>query len=620
MKFQDILRDILRERINPPEDQDEPMIDDDGNEINPDDQEQEPELDDDEIPANDPELFHNDDPLDEPVRPTEKKLSRTQTIKTKWKAEAEEAGENITEQDLNDAVAYFNQRKDSLRPYKPFGTIDPRTQRHYINLPEITSLLERFPDMKSVLIDEVKMKDLMNYSWKQINFYMNRIYQQAIEAEDINWVPGDLTEDQRIQIALERWKKPYNRIINEGNLIVYKIECKEEAIALGALAHAIFRKYREPREVSKLDPGIQRVVESIHWGAQPWCVARPVGGKYGENLWTNYRPPALDRTFYFVLDNNKAEYNPYHIASLQPLKNGGYMITTFPNQTARYDSSGWGEIGDIYPLLRDKENLFPWFGPTDKEKNERKIGTINFRKGDPYDFAVQHPSVKRAYIENGNYVRNIRAFLTLSFDLRKFYIDKATNDDYKDRFICDDPNNPFGILKILRIERKPDDLYKYLDEFKLKGMLGVPEGIMGIKKYVIGTVWRRWYEDIDTGLTLISEKGTTLKNLPKCGIINLNTNTLVKTLSYKPSTLRTYGHRYMGEDGVSKIKKYLWQRYDYITGTNMTDPTEYFYFLYLHDSLTDRNSRLYFKGKYFEGPEGDTFIQSKVNDGSFKRI
>jgi hypothetical protein len=97
---------------------------------------------------------------------------------------------------------------------------------------------------------------------------------------------------------------------------------------------------------------------------------------------------------------------------------------------------------------------------------------------------VQPEAVQRTYIENNRYIRDIRCFLTLSFENRKLYVDKTTKEDndYKQRFLCDDADDPFGILEILRVQKKPDDLYKYLDGFTLKQRLGIPEGILAIKK------------------------------------------------------------------------------------------------------------------------------------------
>lgn len=629
MKFKELLTNLLYEQHMPPDPDDDDEIDPedadnnpvdlnnidaDGNPIDPDH----------DVPFDDWDFAHyngEDLPLDDPRRVRSqrpkgpKKLTRTQMIMAKWKEESP----GVTDQQLSDAVAFFNERKDRLRPYHPYGYIDPATNRHHINLPEIAVMVERFPNMENILSDTVKMKDLGNYTWEQISFYQDRIYRQAIETDDENWVKGDFTEDQRIQMALQRWTKPYNQIINDGTLTVYKIECKNEAIALGALEHAIFRKYHENEKTLKsLPPDVRRKIKNMEWAIQPWCIARPEGGSYGANLWTNYRPKW---GFYFILDNSKPEWSAHHISAIEAVNGGVYQLSTMTNTYETHQS--WGDIEQIYPGLRDKEKLFPWFGTTPRETKELTLDTVTFNRGDVYDFAIQPEAVQRAYIENDRFIRDVRCFLTLSFDNRKLYIDKAskTNDDYKQRFICDDPNDPFGILEILRIQKKPDDLYKYLDGFTLKQRLGIPDGIIAIKKIVIGTNWRRWLSDITTNQTLISSRDArnNRNRIPKYGMMDIERGELIKDIQYIASTPRTYMHLY-NEDGIQKRKIYIFQRYAYALGNNQTDPNEYFYFLYLKEALIDKNSEYYLKGKYYEGREGDAFIQEKIDSGEFRKI
>ena len=549
----------------------------------------------------------------QPSRP--QKLSRTQEIKNKWKKE----NPGISDQEIDDAVNFFNERKDRLKPYKPYGTRDERTGNFYVNLPEIVSLLERFPNMEPILSNEAKMKDMGNYTWEEISFYMYRFFQQAIEIDDENYVKGDYTEDQRISMALQRWTKPYNRVFNENNIIAYKIECKSEAIALGSLDHAIWRKYNTNKGKQSVSPEILRITDQYNWAAQPWCVSRAHGGPYGESAWTNYRP---ERAFYFVLDNNRSEWDVHHIAALQPMQQGGYKITTMINDTDNYHY--WNDIVSIYPQFKDKERLFPYFGTTSKEKKELTLDTITFRKGDQYDFAVQPESTQRTYIENNRYVQNARCFLTLSLDNRKLYIEKTTkeDDDYKRRFLCTNPEgDPFAILNILKNQKLgKEDLYKFLDGFILKTREKIPEGIMAIKLSIIGQNWKRWISDIELGYTLFTTR--TPKNRynrnQKYGIINPNDGEIVKDMDYFQTKLQSFVNIY-DEDGIKKRKIYMIQRYARNINEN-PDPRDYFYFLYLKGAITDKTSEFYLKGKFFEGPEGDQYVREKINDGTFIKI
>lgn len=376
MKFRNLLNELLLEQadINGPNFGflDDP---DDGQDPDADAHAEghEDEREDERNAENDAPMPINQRPNDAP--PPAKKISRTQQIKAKWLEEYPGA----TEQQMNDAISFFYDRKDRLKPYKPYGTMDPTTGRYYINLPEIAALVERFPNMVDVLSNDSKLKDLGSYTWEEITFYQNRIYQQAIEVDDENWVEGDFTEDDRIRMALERWKKPFNRIINDGTLTVYRVDCKSEAIALGALDHAIFRKYKSEKIRKTLPENVRRYLADAddEWASQPWCIARPIGGQYGGNLWTNYRPTY---GFYFILDNSKPEWDVHHISAIEAINGGDYQLSTMVNH---YEETGWEGIEQIYPGLRGKRNLFPWFGETPREKKELTLDTITFRKGDP---------------------------------------------------------------------------------------------------------------------------------------------------------------------------------------------------------------------------------------------
>jgi hypothetical protein len=577
-------------------------------------------------------------PRKQPVQPQQKKLSRTQLIKNKWKQE----DPGISEQQINDAIAFFNERKDRLKPYKPYGTIDPRTNRYYVNLPEITALVQRFPEMEAALSNDVKLKDMINYTWEQMSFYQNRIFQQAMEFDDENWVQGDYTEDQRIEMALQRWTKPFNRVINDGTLIVYRVDCKSEAIALGALDHAIWRKYNVSAMsstkknrltftengktyVGGIDPDILMAIEKKYrWNSQPWCIARPIGGEWGGNLWTNYRP---SNGFYFVLDNSKPEWDDFHISALQAKQNGGYEITSMPNSTNDYD---WVEIASIYPGLRNKQRLFPWFGTTSREKKELSLDTITFRKGDPYYFGAQSDAVHTTYIENNRFINNRDAFLTLSFTNRKLYVDKTSkeNNDYKQRFLCVEPaGDPLGILNIIKNEkitipgRGDTNLYKYLNDFILITREHVPEGILAIKLAIVGNNWRRLFTDITNGYTLCSTKDgqTRFNRIPKFGILDVDNQDWIKDVDYIQGKPRTYVHSVTNNDGTKDRKIYVFQIYSKSVG-NQIDPNDYFYFLYRKEALTNRDSDLYMKGKFYDGPTGDAFIKEQVDSGSFIRI
>lgn len=618
MRFEDIFLQILREQD---EDDDDNLdfLDDpnDGNIDFPDGEFAGGGQDD---PEPEPEPDHPE-PQAQPINQRTNqapKVSRTQQIKLKWKSESPET----SDVEFTNAVSFFNERKDRLKPYKPYGTRDETTGNYYINLPEIVALVEKFPNMEPILSDPVKIKDMGNYTWDQMAFYRNRFFQQVLEEENENFIQGDYTEDQRIEMALQRWTKRHNRIFNESNTIIYKIESQGEAIALGALEHAIWRKYNPKNTKRVVTPEIAQIVDHYSWAYAPWCIANPNGGLYGKSLWTNYRP---EHAFYFVLDNNRPEYDKRHISTIERLKDVYYDLTTMTNSTSTVRA--WSGVVDVFPQLKDKENLFPYFGTTAREKNERNLNAITFKRGDDDDFATQPEAIHTEYINDNRLIQNARCFLTLSLENRKLYIQKTRKavDDYKRRFLCTNPQgDPFAILNILKNQKLGgEDLYKFLDNFILKTREGVPEGILAIKLSIIGTKWKRIMTDIENDYTLFTmrtDRNRYDRN-QKFGIINPNNLDIIYNLEYFQTKLQSYMNIFTDENGQKQRKIYTLQRYarDINQGQN-PDQRDYFYFLYLKGAMTDKNSQFYLIGKYFNGPDGDAYIREKVGDRTLIKL
>lgn len=660
LKFEKIFLSILKEQ------QDD---DDDLDFIDHDDQDDEFDHDDevgDEMGADEPYDIEEPNDVESPEIPvpstkpeTPKKLTRTEMIKERWRNE----NPGISEQQISDAIAFFNERKDRLKPYKPYGTIDPRTGRYYVNLPEITSMAQRFPDMIPILSDEPKLKDLMNYNWEQISFYQSRIIRQAMEFDDESWVPGDFTEDQRIEMALERWKKPFNRIFDDGTLTVYKIESQSEAIALGAIQHSLWRKYnidamsedkRKRLSFEKdgvfYDAGIHPdILQSIKRGPRsyrfafgPWCVARPKDGNYGGNLWTNYRP---ENAFYFVLDRSKPEWDEWYITAIIIQSNGKIEYSGLPNDQK---NTTWEKIVSEYPALTNHRDLFKYFGTTSRERKELTLDEISMKKTDPNYFGNMTPEIQATYINNNRFISSKDAFLTLEFVNRKLYVDKArnnTNQDYKRRFICTDPiDEPFAILDILKREKVKIpghgpgtgdmNLYSYLDNFILKTREGVINGVLSIKSSLLGSKYKRTFIDEEKEYALCSLRETSgkINRNPKVGVININNLDTIKDVGgYIPTRIQTFIFSEVDENGIKRwgIPQIL-QRYSRSTqpiGTNEKvfvdiPMNDYFYFFFSKNALKPSSSE-YFKGQYFGKEDGDKFLQEinqKIQEGKAKKI
>lgn len=624
MKFEDIFLDLLWEQIlmEQHDPDDEPMIDDDGNEINPfGDDNGALQLDDPVGPGDgeeeggflgpDPNPGNDRPPQVEPRQPRpvqQKKLTETQKLKMKWIAEQP----GLTDLVMDEHIQFFKERKERLRPYKPYGTIDPITQRHYINLPEVAAQMERFPNMVDILSDPQRVKDIQNYSWEQISFYMSRILNQNRVIDEENFVLGDDNIDQKLQESYKRWESPYGRILNEGGVTVYKIESKNESIALGSVQRYLHEKY------SKDD-----------YNSNPWCISRPPKSGYGSNMYSTYRDD-YGAAFYFLMDRNRPITDKYHFIAID-VKNPNYRgyeqrrpYTIISRMNGDDTNYPWSQIEEMYPQLKGKEQLFKYFGPTRKENVDFTLDSITFEKGDPYDFATLSPQIQSAYIDSKRYIHEVRSFLTLEQAERKLYIDKTvkTDDDYKVRFTCDDENDPFGILDAIK-NTKPQD-YKYLD-FILKDRLKIPQGILAIKLLIVGFNWKRWISDYDTNYTICSVRGENNRNnrTAKFGVIDLNTiedkeESIIKDFAYIMTTTRGYMAKITDDNGIVRRIPYMLERY--ARGGAGNAEGDYFSILYKKDDAFNKNSPTYLKGKFLDGSAGDSYIQSMLDSGQLIKI
>ena len=597
MKFKDLF--LFLEQEDPEDDvhnfNDDPEVDDVNNPPLP-------AMDDGDEPPADVEggAMGNDvdvagDEADQPTKP--KKLSATQQIKQKWLSERP----GLTDFQMAEAIGFFRTRRDGLRPYHPYGYIDPQTNRHYINTPEITSLVDRFPTMEPILSDLGKMLDLKNYPWEVMEFYIDIVQANNTIVDEENLVPGTkLPLDEQLAEAKERWSNRANQIVNEGGVIVYRIESKNESILYGSIQR-VLNKMRAERGISR--------------GNAYWCTTVPLNDRGRSNLWTNYRP---QQAFYYVWDQNRDEEDEYYCSTIQAVqagRGGPYTTVTLYNSTN--SSVQWSEIVANYPQLNGKENLFPWFGETAKERQDITLDKISMRPGDKYYFGRIRMSERQAYVDSGRHVNKVQAFLTMDPQIRKLYVDKTTkeNNDLQTRFLCDDPNDPFGILNILYLETKPENLYKYLDVKVLKSNLQIPEGILAIKKLIIGNNWRRWISDETTHHTLVALQTDKVNKNTKFGIMDIANGDIIKDPDYRVSGTETFV-RIFDENGVTRKAPIVLQKYSFALGNGQLDPNQYFYVFTTTSAMTNKNDPNYLKGRIFDGPEGDEFINQQLEAGT----
>jgi len=577
MELKDIFLQIIHEQL----DDETPLPYDENGENDENDENGE----NDEIPTNidiktEPEV--NQDII--PQKP--KKLSATQVLKLKWKEE----NPGLTEQGMNDAITFFNRRKNGIIEYKTPGTINPITGRRHVNLPEIAALANTFPEMRNILSDHGKVRDIQNYTWEQMDFYMDRVSTQQSGVELEIKIEGDTPELQKAS-AYKIWENDRNKIINDNNLVVIKVESKPQSIALGYLQHILNQEETE-RHLKETGTRSYNLNNN-------WCITH--GSNEGNNLYYDYRNR---RSYYFIMDKNRDESDLYFLSVLQPIRPGyrnseyPYVITLRNNKSDR-TALEWRDVVNVWPALEGKQHLIRYFDLLPKEITDISVDQINFvehtsERPNPYDFAIQDIKMQTKYIDSNRYINNTRCFDVLPLTLKKTYIAKTKLEggDYKKRFRCDNPSDPLGMLNL--IYDSPGGLYKFLDEDILKQRLKIVSGVHGLKVGIVGIEFKVLYSTLDEKFTLYQQRQNNL-----IGVMNMETLSMVKPMEY------THSITQLVMDSEKRKPYYMFRYVERHPGN------DYFYFFMSPESLTgDRKSQSYMKGVYLNKDDGDELFRT----------
>jgi len=567
MKFEEMFLSLLAEQV-PPEDM-EPIVprDDEDDENLPgepgNDDGFADDIDNDETHPSDQKNRDN-----QPVKPPKvKQLSPIKILKNKWKKEMP----GLTDDVMDESIEFFNRRKNGLRPYNPNGG----------NQPEINALYAAFENLREILKDKNKIKDIQNYSWAEIEFYMDRV-STITGAREMNYNVDGVTEDEKLKSILKKWDKSENLVFDESNIKIYRIEGTDESIGLGRYQNYLVNKY----------------------GGSYWCVTYdPNSGL--SNRFSYYRNQGI--SFYFVLDKNKEMNDPHYLSTIESVdmnsmsrSQGPYRVTPRGNGTSTQKT--WDDIVAIHPQLLGKEKLFPTYGKTKKEEIDFNLSKINFNTSNNYSFIKLHLRVQQFYIDHGKLIPNVTAISILPDKLLKDYIDRTSLEDYKNRFKSDNPNDPFGILNY--IQREKPSLFRFLDEIKLRRELHVTRGVNGIKEAILGINYKRGFSDIERPYVQYFGRYNDI-----CGVMNIETTEWVKPMEYngRPASIPMVGE-VTDNNGVVKKATFISNKY---MGAN-----DSFYFLFRSSDLTIKTSPNYMKGIYLESDKMEELLAS----GKFKQL
>jgi|14BtaG_2_1085337.scaffolds.fasta_scaffold18974_1 hypothetical protein len=291
--------------------------------------------------------------------------------------------------------------------------------------PEIVSFLQKYngENGRDKFIPS-KLKDVRSYTFPQIkNLFAQFGISVGIKKDVRFFEDPSVIKNDRAGISEKLWNGDKFKIYDDGNgFRVYQPKTQRDAISFG-----FYQK---------------EVAQENFTSSNKWCVTNYKDDTMS-NLWQSYRDRnPSSRTFYFVIDETKPKDNQFHISALQVLsqpENGfPYRITNASN--TNYDmlvslndpQNQDKSLQHIYTQTLSQELLEKLESvPFDEEKEmdlkvsnlETLLRRIKEDASSPYDFVIQDPEVKRAYMQRpGNFLETIRSFNSLTdSDLRLYF-------------------------------------------------------------------------------------------------------------------------------------------------------------------------------------------------------
>lgn len=278
-----------------------------------------------------------------------------------------------------------------------------------------------------------QLLDLTAYSWNQIvdlfdEFDIN--IGSIIEKTD--WVDSFLTapisKEEKLEASKALWYGSEEKVYDDGDgFRIYLPKNQKQCVAFGIYE----------RHLAKRMNGFE------------WCITTTNERSTYYNM---YRDKGL--TYYFVINDKKSVDQQDHISAIMPVSNNdGGLIFEYTD----LKNSGGNRTGVrlehtntnlcltcLHPQLENNEEAIEIISrsipyDTRKELNIsdgdiNPIARINEREGDRWDFARRNRREKIAYITNGNYLRSVRSFESMTPELLSLYIKTTNNNNWTDRF------------------------------------------------------------------------------------------------------------------------------------------------------------------------------------------
>ena len=357
------------------------------------------------------------------------------TLILKWNDEYKEMNPGATEipqEEVNNVYDGFLKIQGGLRP----------------ELPQVITFLNHFDGrFGRTSFDELNLKDLTKYTYKQIKFLLGEYNEGNPVNVNVDVFSGKDTKPtpERIEASKKLWTGEDNLIFSEGGLRVYEPKNQQTSIRYGYYYHTIYKQAMGyPQDYP--DTNIS-----------PWCVTWRFDDMGKTNQWVSYRS-AQRRTFYFVIDENKDITNEYFISTIQndPTVSSGFRITSLKNNGDNVKT--WDDIAQIYPQLKNQKSLFvsvPYKEEEEAVKDE--IGRINEIIGHEYEFRRQPRNIKERFIERGGVLTKPESWQSMDENLRNVYIilPGLNNNSLLERF---------STMNFVKEIKKVERTWKYLDK------------------------------------------------------------------------------------------------------------------------------------------------------------
>jgi len=508
-----------------------------------------------------------------------KKVNAITLLKQRWQEQATAAGQEITEADMNDAIDFFNTKKNGLRPL----SVPPRNTDN----PQLFALYHRFPQFPAA--DLARIKDIQTYTWQQISFFRERYVEAPEPEEEVEQIeniqiPGATDLSRFADRARQLWVQKKRKLYDANGVMIIRIESKEQSIMYGGLQNSLRDKHKDSA-----------------YSSNYWCTTRTDS----QNLYPGYRDW---RAFYYVSNENVDEDHEYRVFAIGAVipgnTNAPFTLTNLYNNSNR-SSLSFDDIVNATGCqqLREVQNQIVWFPATKQESQERIFDSYTFDGKRDTDFAFLRPQAQYRFIDAFREIKSAKALMSLSaeatitiggtsrvVDLQEEYVRRTRANNFQTRFITTLPGeDAFAMIEALRPKVK-----KYLHNLLIREE-NLPDGIYSIVAAILNkSLTKSWKDYSNPTIRLLQSK----TSAGLFGVFDLENYKWVKPLQY---TLRNFNYL----DRSTK-QKYVVKKY--------TSNDDYFYWLFKYEDLLikDRTNPNYLKGKYLSGAEGDDLLARLV--------